>query len=56
MSEKIEQLKAHLSAALDEKMVARADEKGQLLIEVKPADLTVAMTLLRDDATLGFSS
>ena len=55
MSEKIAQLKADLSAALGEKIATLVEEKGQLIVEVKPANLTATMTALRDDATLGFS-
>ena len=55
MSEKIEQLKAHLSTALGEKIAMLIEEKGQLIVEVKPADLARSMSILRDDATLGFS-
>jgi len=55
MSVKLAQLKSNLAARLEGKFSRLSEEKGQLILEVKPADLVVAMTMLRDDASLGFS-
>jgi len=55
MSVKLAQLKSSLAARLEGKFSRLSEEKGQLILEVKPADLVVAMTMLRDDASLGFS-
>ena len=55
MSIKLEQLKASLAASLGDRISTMAETHGQLIIEVKPAVLTAAMTTLRDDASLGFS-
>jgi NADH-quinone oxidoreductase subunit C len=55
MSAKLEQLKTSLVALLGDKISHLVEEKGQLIIEIKAADLTVAMTQLRDDASVVFS-
>ncbi len=55
MSAKLEQLKAGLTEALGDKISLVVEEKGQLIVEIKAADLTAAMAMLRDTPSLAFS-
>jgi NADH-quinone oxidoreductase subunit C len=55
MSAKLEQLKTSLAAVLGDKISSLVEEKGQLIMEVKAAELTATMKLLRDDPSLAFS-
>ena len=54
MSAKLEHLKSSLRSLLAERVVSMSEEKGQIVIEVKPAELTSAMGVLRDDPALAF--
>jgi NADH-quinone oxidoreductase subunit C len=51
----LEQLQAALDAALGARVQARAVDRGQLTVDVRPADLVAACTVLRDDPTLAFT-
>ena len=55
MSVKLELLKANLTSILGGKFVTLVEEKGQVIIEFKAAQLTEAMLALRDDTSLAFS-
>ena len=55
MSAKLEKLKASLGAVLGDRIVSLVEEKGQVVIEVKPADLAPVMALLRDEPTVAFN-
>ena len=55
MSAKLEQLKSSLGTVLGDRMVSLVVEKGQIVVEIKAADLTSAMTILRDNPACGFS-
>jgi NADH-quinone oxidoreductase subunit C len=54
MSEKRSKLEAALHATLGDKVVRLLADKGQLILELRPADLVEAMTALRDAPALGF--
>jgi NADH-quinone oxidoreductase subunit C len=55
MSVKLEQLKANLSAVLGDRLVSLKEEIGQLIVEVKAAELTSIMAILRDDSKFAFN-
>jgi NADH-quinone oxidoreductase subunit C len=52
----LERLEAALAPALEGKIRARSLDRGQLTIEVAPADLVAACTRLRDDPALAFTT
>ena len=51
----LESLQAALASALGERIRAQAVDRGQLTIEVAPATLLAACSILRDDASLAFT-
>jgi NADH-quinone oxidoreductase subunit C len=55
MGAPLDTLQAALSAALGDKLRKAIADRGQLTIEVAPADLVAAAGTLRDDAALAFS-
>lgn len=55
MSVKLEKLKTSLTVVLADRMVSLVEEKGQVVIEVAPSELTNVMSVLRDDPTFAFS-
>lgn len=55
MSAKLDALKASLEATLGALAARISVDKEQIIVEVKAANLTAAMTTLRDDAALDFS-
>jgi len=55
MSAKLEKLKASLGAVLGDRIVSLVEEKGQVVIEVKAADLASVMAVLRDEPTVAFN-
>ena len=55
MSAKLDKLKASLGAVLGDRIVSLVEEKGQVVIEVKPADLAPVMALLRDEPSVAFN-
>ncbi len=55
MSAKLDTLKASLEATLGALAARISVDKEQIIVEVKAANLTAAMTTLRDDAALDFS-
>ena len=52
----LEQLQAALATALEGKVKAQSIDRGQLTIEVGPAELLAACTRLRDDPALLFTT
>ena len=52
----LERLEAALAPALEGKIRARTLDRGQLTIEVAPADLVASCTKLRDDPALAFTT
>ena len=48
-------LQAALTAALGDRVRRQVLDRAQLTVEVAPAELIAALTLLRDDPSLGFS-
>jgi NADH-quinone oxidoreductase subunit C len=55
MADKLEDLRKALDAALGGRIANSIVDRGQLTLEVAPADFIDAVTRLRDDATLAFS-
>jgi NADH-quinone oxidoreductase subunit C len=51
----LEELQAALDAALGARIKSRTADRGQLVIEVSPADIVAAATALRDDGALAFT-
>ena len=56
MAMSLDNLQAALGAALGERIVAQAVDRGQLVIEVAPESLLEACAALQDDETLAFST
>jgi NADH-quinone oxidoreductase subunit C len=54
MSDKLTTLESAVRESLGEKVVRLLVDKGQLILELRAADLVAAMTALRDTPTLGF--
>ena len=52
----LEGLQAALATAIGTRLRASAVDRGQLTVEVAPADLLAVCSILRDDATLDFST
>ena len=52
----VEELRGSLQAALGERVRREEMQHGQLVIEVAAPDLAAALLVLRDDATLAFST
>jgi len=55
MSAKLEKLKSSLGTVLGDRIVSLVEEKGQVVIEVKAADLASVMAVLRDEPTVAFN-
>src|SRR5438445_8109401 len=55
MAATLDTLQAALSTALGDKLRKAAVDRGQLTIEVAPADLVAVAGTLRDDAALAFT-
>ena len=56
MGDAIRSLERDVAAALGEKLVRAVADRGELTVEVAAADLVEAARVLRDDATLAFST
>ena len=56
MQGSIDTLQAVLAASLGASVKAQSLDRGQLVVEVAPADLVAACTRLRDDAGLRFTT
>jgi NADH-quinone oxidoreductase subunit C len=52
----LESLQASLAAALGDKVRRQVVDRGQLTLEVAPGDLVAAVTILRDQPTLAFTT
>jgi NADH-quinone oxidoreductase subunit C len=56
MSTRLEFLEQAIDAALGARLKAKSIDRGELTIEVEPAELTAVGTILRDDASLAFTT
>ena len=56
MTDALQSLERDVAAALGEKLARAVADRGELTIEVAAADLVACARILRDDATLAFST